>query len=699
MTTASGAGSHPGAASRRGRLTHLVALSALAVAGPVLDVLGANPTFFVAHGASPGEVAVAALLVVVVVPLVLGAVGLVVDLVSPRWGWRTHLVWVGLLATLVAANLLDDPLAAVIDDLPQVSAPLALVLSVAAGVAFTRLYGNRPMVRSTLSLLALVPLVFLAAFAFASPAHDLLFPRTVAAADLAGGGPRPDVVLVVLDELPLASVTTADGAAIDAARFPSLARLAADGTWYRQATAVAAYTHEAVPAILSGSRPADANLPPTVSGHPDTLFTLLADEYAITAHEQLTDLCPPTLCDDAAGQDTQLGLDVLTADLAVVGGRVALPALADDLLPEIDDTWAFFAQDPIALDVEADRVRRDRAGAVDDLAAADRVGRFEAAVAGLHRSSEPTLTFLHTVYPHVPWTHLPDGTPYPAVPNLGLEDNVWATTTAADLALQRHLLQAEHADALVGDLLDRLEELGTYDDALVVVTADHGAAFRPGAHRRAPEADTLTGLMPVPLLVKWPDGTRAGVVDDRQAQTVDVVPTIADLLEVDLPFAVDGRSLLGPEGDPVERGIYARGETVSAGTGPVDPAPLRERIWDRFGRAGRLVPTGLGPARALVGERARAHLADEGAEVDACWAPAADGEGRGYRWGRVHGGDGGEVLPVVLVVDGEVVGTTVPAGEDQEVLVLGDPTHWPVDAEVGLWQDTATGLVRLRPCP
>ena len=56
----------------------------------------------------------------------------------------------------------------------------------------------------------------------------------------------------------------------------------------------------------------------------------------------------------------------------------------------------------------------------------------------------------------------------------------------ANLERQRHLLQASYTDRLVGQILQRLEEVGVYDDAAIVVTADHGIAFsaaRTGACR------------------------------------------------------------------------------------------------------------------------------------------------------------------------------------------------------------------------
>src|SRR4029078_741624 len=48
----------------------------------------------------------------------------------------------------------------------------------------------------------------------------------------------------------------------------------------------------------------------------------------------------------------------------------------------------------------------------------------------------------------------------------------------------------------------------------------------------------------IPLFVKYPR-QRKGAVDSRAARTVDVLPTIADVLGIRMPWHVDGNSLLG----------------------------------------------------------------------------------------------------------------------------------------------------------
>jgi hypothetical protein len=115
---------------------------------------------------------------------------------------------------------------------------------------------------------------------------------------------------------------------------------------------------------------------------------------------------------------------------------------------------------------------------------------------------------------------------------------------------QRHLLQLGLVDALLGELLDRLDAERLADRALLVVTADHGASFRAGeSHRDPARMSHPEDAFAVPLFVKLP-GQREGRVDLRNAETVDVLPTVAHALGVALPWPVDGCSLLADDCPP-----------------------------------------------------------------------------------------------------------------------------------------------------
>ncbi|MBA3303890.1 MAG: hypothetical protein H0U26_08470 [Acidimicrobiia bacterium] len=57
--------------------------------------------------------------------------------------------------------------------------------------------------------------------------------------------------------------------------------------------------------------------------------------------------------------------------------------------------------------------------------------------------------------------------------------------------------------------------------------------------------DNYPDIVWTPLIVKQP-GQRTGAVIDEPVRTVDIVPTIADVLDVDVPWELDGQSLLEP---------------------------------------------------------------------------------------------------------------------------------------------------------
>jgi Sulfatase len=290
--------------------------------------------------------------------------------------------------------------------------------------------------------------------------------------------------MVVFDELPLTSLM-GPGGRIDAERYPAFAGLARSANWYRGATAVHDSTALAVPAMLDGRYPR-AGLNSDVYSHPANLFTLLSQSYEVNASEEATGLCPTSLCEPMEG--TTLG--------HLSHGRV---------------------------------------------------GRFRRFVSSVHPRPRPTLWFKHVLLPHVPWQFYPSGRRYrrfapEPIPGLNGEPG-FSVPSLVKLSYQRHLLQLGLADRLLGELLARLRRLDLYDDALVVVVADHGIGFHLGDERRAVTTSNVEDLAPVPLLVKLPR-ERHGRVIDRHVETIDVFPTILELAGVPAPARIDGRSLL-----------------------------------------------------------------------------------------------------------------------------------------------------------
>ena len=162
-----------------------------------------------------------------------------------------------------------------------------------------------------------------------------------------------------------------------------------------------------------------------------------------------------------------------------------------------------------------------------------------------------------------------------------------ASAGFADAVHQRHLLQVGFVDQLLGRLLDRLKEQRIYDEALIIITADHGASYREGMHRRNFRKENAADIILIPLIVKVP-GQESGIISDRPVETVDILPTIASVLSIDTPFGVDGQSLIDfdlPERE--SRTFIRRNSSRIRPTEVEDLADLAElsskRKVDRFG--------------------------------------------------------------------------------------------------------------------
>lgn len=544
-------------------------LAALAVSQPVLDLFGRNPTFFVARSASDGEI-LAFGCVVAFLPA-LGAVGLVAGAAAlhERAGIAAHHAVVALLGALLAATVL----------VPRSSGGVLVVVgSLAVGALLALGEAHLEGARAVFDCLTPLPVVVLALFAFSSPTARLLWQPTAAAGPAHQVDQPADVALLVLDELPLASLLTADGR-IDAERFPNFARLAASGTWYRNASSSYARTETAVPSLLTGRRPPLGAIP-TALDHPRNLFTLLAGTHRMNVVEEVTDLCPPDVCVDPPGRADGGPLGGLL-DAGVVYGHQVVPAPWSGQLPVIGRSWGDFG----AATEVVDPFARRRADAPGTQTPVGKVEFVERMLRGMRPGPTPRLDMAHVVFPHAPWSLTPEGQEYGAtLEGLAFEPQArWDDDeTLVRRGQARHLLQVGYADHLLGRLLDRLERQERLDDALVAVVADHGAAFRAGDHLREPTATNREEVFRVPLIIKAP-GQSAGAIDDRPAQTVDLLPTIVDLLGVHTDWDFDGVPLRrdGPRPTPIV--VLPRGVGPQPFTTDVEPLlALAERNARRF---------------------------------------------------------------------------------------------------------------------
>ena len=547
------------------RAAHLCALWAYGVAQPVFSMLSANPEFLVVRGSTRWDVAAFVLILTLAPPLAVVALEGLLSRVPGGLSRATHVVATGCftyLAVLQLVRLIG----------PERGAALLLPLVPAALVALA--YPTWRGVRTFLSISLALPVVGSLAFVSMAP----LAADDRAGAEVAVSTETP-VVLVVFDEFPLSSILEEDGS-LDERRYPNFARLARDGVWYPRAASVHGGTTQAVPAILTGRRTRPGELP-TVRDHPENLFTLLGEEYDIRAFEQVTRLCPARYCPRTRAQvslvDRQRGL---LYDVSVGYLHRVLPGSIRAGLPPIGERWGGFgeARSADARELVLGALDKNAWNGAFAQARNHRRAQFEDFLRSLQAPRERrTLYFEHALLPHTPWAFLPSGREYGSAATLEGIDDDWSrwrpSRLLVDQALQRHLLQVGYTDRLLGVLIRRLEGAGDYDRALIVVTADHGASFQPGGYMRRLEEGSLADIASVPLFVKYPGG-RQGRVDRRDARTVDIVPTIADVVGVRIPWRVDGSSLLER---PVARRVSVAVSTGESFTEASDAVEARVR--------------------------------------------------------------------------------------------------------------------------
>lgn len=172
-----------------------------------------------------------------------------------------------------------------------------------------------------------------------------------------------------------------------------------------------------------------------------------------------------------------------------------------------------------------------------------------------------------------------------------------------------YLGEVAYVDEAIGEVWRALEDEGLLDRTFVVVASDYGEAL--GQHGEVSHgALCYDSTLRIPLILRYPDGARAGQQAPDIASLTDVYPTVLDALGIPDPGDVDGLSLNGGPLPP-ERGAYfesyhgylrygwspitgwvdARGKYLH-GTKPefydpaTDPTETRDRIGQEAG-AGR----------------------------------------------------------------------------------------------------------------
>jgi len=167
-----------------------------------------------------------------------------------------------------------------------------------------------------------------------------------------------------------------------------------------------------------------------------------------------------------------------------------------------------------------------------------------------NRSHEKVFLWIDSFDPHEPWDPMKPFDTYTdpeydgarlIMPMGGIADQ-WARPNEIEYIQGLYAGEASFVDHALGNLFDSMEEMGYFEDSIIVLLADHGhplcdhRKFLKGADRMYSE------LLKVPYLVHLPGGKNAGMRTDAVIQFHDTMPTVLDLLGSSAKSGMHGES-------------------------------------------------------------------------------------------------------------------------------------------------------------
>lgn len=304
----------------------------------------------------------------------------------------------------------------------------------------------------------------------------------------------PDVYLITIDTLRADHVGCYGYKQVET---PALDALAADGVRFTEAFTHSPITNTSHITILTG-------LLPSVHGVTD--FGIPLSPQHVTAAELLK----------KRGYQTAAFIGAVILD-------------SNTLAPGLDRGFDFYDNFP-----KTDSKNSD--GTKTDGVKKERWGRVERRGMEVVEHAEAWFE-KHRAGPHFVWVHLYDPhDPYEPPPPFSEK-------------YKDHLYDGEiaYADSALARWIAFLKKAGAYNNAIIVVTGDHGEGL--GEHGEETHGLFLyDSTLHVPLILKTPlktaAGAHRGTVVDAQVRTTDILPTILSATGVSAPAELNGESLL-----------------------------------------------------------------------------------------------------------------------------------------------------------
>ena len=401
---------------------------------------------------------------------------------------------------------------------------------------------------------------------------DVIGPARLVVPPRSGRLGRPDVLLILLD------AARADAFSHDAVPTPFADALAVDGTSFRGARAPAPWTGQSVPSMLTGRNPGATGAEVWRSPIPVDVPTLAERLGRVDYHTVVWSQHNLYGNNDSFRR----GFDEFMEVRGTVADRARLPS-ADDLFVDGRPTFALIHLLPPHGPYRPPEP-------FDGSLSQWYTGDFPQSAASLNRASRPT-------------------------GRKPTEDDVRYIRARYDENVR-------FADHLVGRLVQMFRDAGRYDDAVVIVTSEHGEGFFE--HGRFLHTQQLYDeFLRIPLIIKWPQAQERFAADvQTPVGLVDIAPTLVDGLGLETPSpAFQGRTLLPLvfDDESLDRDLFI--QTRGAERLDVTPQPVlafvsghQKVIWDEA--AGTLETYDLlnerGTDRTMTGVDTAVHASEAG---------------------------------------------------------------------------------------
>jgi arylsulfatase A-like enzyme len=175
---------------------------------------------------------------------------------------------------------------------------------------------------------------------------------------------------------------------------------------------------------------------------------------------------------------------------------------------------------------------------------------------GMVKDENPFLLFISLATPHFPHhTALEDYKQLYPPSDLELRKNA-DEDKFPDVRkeLQGYYAHCTATDKAIGNLIQKIKDLGIYDNSIIIFTSDHGEMMSSHGVRPKEKQVAFDESVKVPFLIRYPNiGNSAGKQTYTPINTPDILPSMLSLADIDIPDCIEGEDISSVVKNPTKQ--------------------------------------------------------------------------------------------------------------------------------------------------